>query len=89
MPFQGFTMSPPYGGLDLVSPIDNMDPAYALELVNVFPGAGAPTVRLGYDQFANVGASTPIKLLAPINLKDGTTQLVACTKVFLTWAVGL
>jgi hypothetical protein len=79
MPFQGFTMSPPYGGLDLVSPIDNMDPAYALELVNVFPGAGAPTVRLGYEQFANIGVTNPIKLLAPINLKDGTTQLVACT----------
>lgn len=91
MPFQGFTMSPPYGGLDLVSPIDNMDPAFALELVNVFPGAGAPTVRLGYDQFADVGASTPIKLLAPINLKDGTTQLIACTnnKVYKITTAGV
>jgi len=79
MAFQGFTMSPPYGGLDLVSPIDNMDPAYALELVNVFPGAGAPTVRLGYEQFANISVSTPIKLLAPLHLKDGTSQLIACT----------
>ena len=79
MAFQGFTMSPPYGGLDLVSPIDNMDPAYALELVNVFPGAGAPTVRLGYQQIANIGVATPIKLLAPLHLKDGTSQLIACT----------
>jgi hypothetical protein len=84
MAFQGFTMSPPYGGLDLVSPIDNMDPAYALELVNVFPGAGAPTVRLGYQQIANVGISNPIKLLAPLHLKDGTSQLIACnaTKIY-------
>ena len=79
MAFQGFTMSPPYGGLDLVSPIDNMDPAYALELVNVFPGAGAPTVRLGYQQIADVGVATPIHLLAPLHLKDGTSQLIACT----------
>jgi hypothetical protein len=68
MAFQGFTMSPPYAGLDLVSPIDNMEPQYALELVNVFPGAGAPTVRLGYEQFCNIGVSTPIKLLAPLYL---------------------
>lgn len=79
MAFQGFTMPPPYGGLDLVSPIDNMEPTSALELVNVFPGAGAPTVRLGYEQFANISVSTPIKLLAPLHLKDGTSQLIACT----------
>ncbi len=79
MAFQGFTMPPPYRGLDVVSPIDNMDPASALELVNVFPGAGAPTVRLGYTQFANVGATSPIRLLAPLHLANGTSQLVACS----------
>ncbi len=71
-------MSPPYGGLDLVSPIDNMDPQFALELVNVFPGAGAPTVRLGYEQFANTGLASGLNLLAPLNLKNGTSQLIAC-----------
>lgn len=79
MAFQGFTMSPPYGGLDLVSPIDNMDPAYALDLVNIFPGAGAPTVRLGYTQFATIGVTSPIYFLAPLNLADGTSQLIAAT----------
>lgn len=79
MAFQGFTMSPPYSGLDLVSPIDNMDPSFALELVNVFPGASAPTVRLGYEQFANVGVSTPIATVASLDLKNGTSQLVAAT----------
>lgn len=79
MAFQGFTMSPPYAGLDLVSPIDNMEPQYALELVNVFPGGGAPTVRLGYEQFANISVSTPIKLIAPLYLKDGSQELIACT----------
>ena len=79
MAFQGFTMSPPYSGLDLVSPIDNMEPSFALELVNVFPGPGAPTVRLGYEQFANIGTATPIVTMASLDLKDGTTQLVATT----------
>lgn len=79
MAFQGFTMPPPYGGLDLVSPIDNMEPSFALELVNVFPGAAAPTVRLGYEQFADIGIATPIVTLASLQLKDATTQLIAAT----------
>jgi len=91
MAFQGFTMPPPYGGLDLVSPIDNMEPSYALELVNVFPGASAPTVRLGYEQFANVGTATPINTIASIDLKDGTTQLVATTnsKIYAITSAGV
>ena len=72
-------MSPPYSGLDLVSPIDNMEPTFALELVNVFPGANAPTVRLGYEEFSDIGTSTPIVSLASLDLKDGTSQLVATT----------
>lgn len=79
MAFQGFTMSPPYGGLDLVSPIDNMEPAFALDLVNVFPGNGAPTVRLGYTQFANVGVASPIKFVSPLIKADATQLLIAAT----------
>lgn len=82
MPFQGFTMPPPSLGLDLVSPIDNMDPACALELVNIFPGAGAPTVRLGYEQFANLatasgGAASSTTFLKEMPLADGTSKLIA------------
>ena len=57
MAFQGFTMPPPYGGLDLVSPIDNMDATSALELVNVFPGAGAPTGQLAGKSKSNTRLS--------------------------------
>lgn len=79
MPFQGFTMSPPYGGLDAVSPIDNMDPSYALELVNVFPGAGAPSVRLGYTQFNTSGTtitSSPLNFCRELPLTTGVKHLV-------------
>ena len=79
MAFQGFTMPPPYGGLDLVSPIDNMEPTFALELVNVFPGPNAPTVRLGYEQFASIGVSSPIATAATLELKDASSQLIATT----------
>jgi len=91
MAFQGFTMPPPYSGLDVVSPIDNMEPTYALELVNVFPGAGAPTVRLGYEQFADVGVATPINTIASIDLKNATTQIVATTssKIYAITSAGV
>ena len=86
MSFQGYTMPPPSLGLDLTSPIDNMDPASALELTNIFPGAGAPTVRLGYTNFRTGGAtipSTPIRFMHEYPLKDGTSQLIAATDASL------
>jgi hypothetical protein len=86
MSVQGYTMPPPSLGLDLVSPIDNMDPASALELTNIFPGAGAPTVRLGYTSFRTGGAtipSTPIRFMHEYPLKDGTAQLIAATDTAL------
>jgi hypothetical protein len=93
MGFEGFTMSPPYGGLDLVSPIDNMDPASALELVNVLPGAGAPTVRLGYAQLSTTGASISgeIQFMHRLPLADGTTELIVATsnKLYSVSSVGV
>lgn len=86
MAHQGFTVSPPYGGLDLVSPIDAMDPSFALELVNVFPGAGAPTVRLGYESFCNVGTAAPLKTLVTLPLQSGTTYAVATSDTKL-WRI--
>jgi hypothetical protein len=78
MAHEGFTMSPPYGGLDLVSPIDNMDPSYALELVNVFPGPTAPITRKGYAQYVDLTASnTGVKTLIGYNKSDGTTELIS------------
>jgi len=90
MPFQGYTMPPPSTGLDLVTPIDNMEPTSALELENIFPGAGAPTVRLGYTQFADLGSSAPIQFMHEYPLKNGTNQLIAAqaTKLFSVNSTG-
>lgn len=74
--FEGITMPPPSLGLDLVSPVDNMNPASALELLNVFPGAGIPSVRLGYTQFADLGSASPIGFMHEFPLADGTAQLI-------------
>lgn len=82
MPFQAATMPPPSSGLDLVSPIDNMDPSFALELNNVFPGSGAPTVRNGYYKLAKP-ASAAIKFVAELPKTDGTSLMVAATDTAL------
>ncbi len=77
MAVEGFTMSPPYGGLDLVSPIDNMDPIYALELINIFPGASAPELRKGYESLATLTGSNAVQTLRSIAKADGSTDLIA------------
>lgn len=71
-------MPPPSAGLDLVSPIDNMSPEYALELVNVFPGPTAPITRGGYSQYANISATnTSVDTLVNYSKTDGTSELIA------------
>ena len=83
MPLQSFTMPPPSGGLDLVTPIDQMDPSYALELVNVFPGAGGPSTRKGYYQLASTGSSAPLGFAKELPLADGTSQLIVANSTNL------
>lgn len=77
MSVQAFTMSAPYGGLDLVSPIDNMDPAFALDLSNIFPAPSAPEIRRGYRLDTTIAGGNPINTLRALPLADGTTKLVA------------
>ena len=92
MAFEGVTIPPPYAGLDLVSPIDNMDPNYALELTNVFCGHGAPTVRLGYTKFNTTAlAGNPIYTQEMLRKKDGTQLLVSITNtaIYSTTTAGV
>jgi hypothetical protein len=77
MSLQGITVSAPYGGLDVVSPIDRMEEQYALELVNIFPGASAPSVRQGYISWKGVAGSN-VQTLATLTLADGTQRLIVC-----------
>lgn len=83
MALQGYTLPPPYNGLDVVSPIDQMDPASALELVNVFPSASAPAVRLGYVNFIDPALSDSVTFLAAYNRTNGTSELIAATDTTL------
>ena len=74
-------MPPPYGGLDLISPIDNMEPSYALELVNVFPGATAPITRKGYKEYVDLSASnTAVNTIADYNKADGSSEMIVVSE---------
>lgn len=77
MALQGYTLPAPSGGLNLVDPIDQMEPQYALELVNIFPGAQAPSLRNGYDELCDTGTTSQLDTLATLPLADGTYKLVA------------
>lgn len=79
MAVQSYTHPSPTGGLDLVSPIDNMEPSRALELVNVVPGSSAPKTRKGYDLFTTPQSGAQIGTLASLPLTDGTYKVVATT----------
>lgn len=79
MPLQGTTLPAPYSGLDVVSPIDNMDPTLALELVNVFPGAGAPTIRHGYQQLDSATVTSQVQFMEELPAANGTSQLVGAS----------
>lgn len=77
MAYEGQTVPPPYLGLDLVSPIDNMGPEYALELTNVFPGPTAPITRKGYAQLVDLSSAiAEVNTLYPYNKQDGTTETI-------------
>lgn len=71
-------MPPPSAGLDLVSPIDNMSPEYALELTNIFPGPAAPVTRYGYSEHADLSAAnTSVDTLYPYSKANGDCELIS------------
>lgn len=76
MALQGYTQPAPTLGLNTVGAIDNMDSAYALELVNIFPSANSPVLRNGYTQFVTTGANNPLKFLSGLCLSSGTNKIV-------------
>lgn len=77
MAFQNVYQPSPSNGLDLVSPIDQMEPASALELVNIIPGPKAPSLRKGYTQLCDTGAGGQLNCLYTLPLADGSYKMVA------------
>lgn len=85
---QTYTIPVPTRGINLVDPIDMMEPWYALELNNLVPAGISLYLRGGYTSYSTTGASTGATLaLRAINNADGTSDLISQANGFL-WDTG-
>lgn len=78
MPFQGFTLPAPSGGLNLVDAIDNLPPNDADELINLYPNGSKVSLRGGHREFCDTGSSA-IRSMYVLPLANGTRKILVGT----------
>lgn len=71
---EGVSLPPPVGGWDALSPISNMPPQNAVDLINWFPQPGYAELRRGFVEFSDTGTGTPVESIMPYQGQDPTTQ---------------
>lgn len=75
---QIFPLGAPVRGIDDTSSLANMDPLYAIDMMNLFPEAGSLRVRHGYQLHAeNMTANG--KTIMTFNAPGGTTEIFCAT----------
>lgn len=72
------TVAAPTGGIDDNSPVANMDPHFAIEMVNLFPRQSSLQVRPGYRQWTT-GLPSPARTLMSYERQTGSRNLFAAT----------
>lgn len=71
------TVGAPTGGIDDTSSLENMEPQFALDILNMFPAATELVVRYGYEEWVT-GFSAPVRTIMSYN--GGTvSRLLAAT----------
>lgn len=77
----GYTIPAPSAGINLVDPIDQMDPIYALNLINIVAAGSTSFLRNGYEEHTRIGSTntTPVICLQGINHADGQSTVLAQT----------
>lgn len=72
------TLPSPYGGINTITQPGAMPATDALDMDNIFPDVGGVRARRGFEQYAGIGGTEPLKTLAEYN--DGSQQkLLAAT----------
>lgn len=73
------TISAPVRGWNTRDPLDQMDPTYAVKMVNAFPDDGFVRTRKGFIQHCQITDNTAdVNTLVELPLADGTQKLIAC-----------
>lgn len=75
---QVYPLGAPIRGIDDTSSLANMDPMYAIDLLNFFPEFGALKVRSGYQEHVT-GMTDNGKTLMVFNAQNGTSKLFCAT----------
>lgn len=73
---RGASVPAPVGGWDAISPIANMPPQNAVELVNWFPQPGYVELRRGHVVFADTGTGDPVETLMAYQASDTTQNTI-------------
>lgn len=71
------TVGAPTGGIDDTSSLENMEPQFAIDILNMFPAATELVVRYGYSQWTT-GFSSPVRTIMSYN-GGAASKLFAAT----------
>lgn len=71
------TVGAPTGGIDDTSSLENMEPQFAVDILNMFPAATELVVRYGYREWAT-GFSSPVRTIMSYN-GGSSSKLMAAT----------
>lgn len=73
------TISAPVRGWNTRDPLDQMDPTYAVKMINAFPDDGFVRTRRGYAQHCAItDNASDVNTLVELPLANGTQKLIAC-----------
>ena len=73
------TISAPTSGWNTRDPLDQMDPTYAIKMINAFPDDGFVRTRRGYTPHCLItGNTSDVNTLVELPLANGSSKLIAC-----------
>lgn len=73
------TISAPTSGWNTRDPLDQMDPTYAIKMINAFPDDGYVRTRRGYTPHCVItGNTSDVNTLVELPLVTGSKKLIAC-----------
>lgn len=82
---QGQSVAAPIGGWDAISPLANMPPQNAVQLINFFPQPGWVEIRRGHLNWCDTGTGAPVETVMGYmsqSSADDTLLAASASKIF-------